>query len=160
MEQIVFVGDIKDYKKPRVPKPKKGRVYSITSGNHIYIGPTTQAVEERWKQHRDGFNQYQNEMARRITRWYKDKRNYKCGQGEFKYCSSYEVLKCGDVVFGVVEEHGIYNRSQLFYDEGELIRKYRADDEWRCVNQRTPDTGLREVQELRAAQEGTEGEAA
>ena len=138
MEQIVFVGDINHYKKPSAPIPKKGWIYSITSGNHIYIGSTTQAVEERWKQHQDGFDQYQNEMARRIVRWYKDKHNYKCGQGDYKYCSSYEVLKCSDEVFKVVEEHNIYNRSQLFYDEGELIRKYRADDEWICANQRTP----------------------
>lgn len=88
----------------------KGKIYAIRSysTDDVYIGSTCSTLTKRLSQHKGDYET-----------WLKR---------DFRYATSYEVLKYDDYFIELVEEFSCENKQQLLRREGEVIRSMD------CVN--------------------------
>jgi hypothetical protein len=98
-----------------MPDYKTGKIYIILSETKklLYIGSTTQAIQQR--------------LANHIT----DFKYYKLGNRNWR--SSFDVLECEDYKIELLEEYPCCNKPQLDRREGEHIKTYSKDG-FTCVN--------------------------
>lgn len=85
-----------------MPNYNNGKIYKITSPStkKIYIGSTTKDIERRLIEHKCNYKKYL--------------------KGNFKYCTSYEVIKYQDSKVELIENVNCDNKIDLF----EIERKY------------------------------------
>jgi hypothetical protein len=102
---------------------KLGKVYKITSGNSdkVYIGSTTQKLNNRLRGHVLDFEKFIN--------------------GKVHNVSSFEVLKEGDVKIELIKEFEDITRKELLKHEGKYIK------EMDCINERIAGRTCKEYKE-------------
>ena len=98
---------------------QNGKIYKIVSYENpgiVYIGSTSRRLLcDRMKGHRTSYKQWLN------------------GKRE-GYCSSYELLKFNDCKIEFICNHPCNSKDELCTIEGDYIRKYKADENYCCVN--------------------------
>jgi hypothetical protein len=98
----------------------KGKIYAIRSysSDDVYIGSTCSTLTKRLSGHKGAYET-----------WLKR---------DFRYATSYEVLKYGDAYIELVEECPCENKQQLLRREGEVMRSMN------CVNKNVAGRTLAE----------------
>ena len=103
LEQIFIIEE------NQAPKFKyNGTIYKITCEKKVYVGSTIQSMEERFKEHENGW------------------KHYKAGKG--KYVTSYELFDLGSPKITKIENFRCNDIKQLQEREAEIIRQTK------CVN--------------------------
>ena len=85
-----------------------GTIYKITCNKKVYIGSTIQSMEQRFKEHENGWKQYK--------------------KGNGAYVTSYEVFDAGIPKMTKIENFRCNDIKQLQEREAEIIRQTK------CVN--------------------------
>jgi predicted GIY-YIG superfamily endonuclease len=111
-DQLSIVDSTPEIETPVIPKMDKifeiGRVYRICSDSTplVYIGSTTQTLEQRFKNHQSGYDSWLGSLGRGLMR---------------NYISSYEIFKWGDARIELIETMQFKPLSKLRKREYELI---------------------------------------
>ena len=85
-----------------------GKIYKIVFGKEIYIGSTIQSIDNRFKEHQNGYKKYT--------------------EGQGKYITSYKLFEKGIPKISVVEYFKCNDIRQLQEREAEIIQQTK------CVN--------------------------